>query len=160
MNNVKFLTSISIGIFVYVLVSIFAGPDGIWAYNQLNYQKNILSTNVEKITKINDTLNLDYLALENDVGIITSKARSLGFIYEGEKLIKINGISDQGKSFYDTGSIISLEEITFLPEKSCKIICLMGFILSFIIFLLVDLKIKSKNKPVTVSNSVFTECRG
>ena len=93
MNYVKFLLSISIGILVYVLVATFAGPDGIWAYNQLSEQKNVLSTNVEKVQKINDTLILDHRALENDVGIITSKARNLGFIYEGEKLVKISGIS-------------------------------------------------------------------
>ena len=56
MNYVKFLLSISIGILVYVLVATFAGPDGIWAYNQLSEQKNVLSTNVEKVQKINENV--------------------------------------------------------------------------------------------------------
>ena len=117
MNNVKFLLSIFIGIFAYVIISIFAGPDGIWAYKQLNNQKNILSTNVEKIQKINDTLTLDYKALEDDVGFISSRARSLGFIYEGEKLVKIQGISDNEMSVYDTGSFVVLEDISYVSEN-------------------------------------------
>lgn len=157
MNNVKFLLSILVGIFAYVMISIFAGPDGIWAYNQLANQKNILSTNVDRITKINDTLNLDYIALENDVGIITSKARNLGFIYDGESLVKINGISDNSASFYNTGSIVSLEKISYVSEKNCKIIGLICFVLSISIFGLIDLKSRKSIRPVTVTASVFPE---
>lgn len=157
MNYVKFLLSISIGILVYVLVATFAGPDGIWAYNQLSEQKNVLSTNVEKVQKINDTLILDHRALENDVGIITSKARNLGFIYEGEKLVKISGISEKGVSVYDTGSIVKLEEISFISEQSCKILGFVCFLLSLTIFSLTGLKAKNRLKPMAVASSVFTQ---
>ena len=157
MNYVKFLLSISIGILVYVLVATFAGPDGIWAYNQLSEQKNVLSTNIEKVQKINDTLILDHRALENDVGIITSKARNLGFIYEGEKLVKISGISEKGVSVYDTGSIVKLEEISFISEQSCKILGFVCFLLSLTIFSLTGLKSKNRLKPMAVASSVFTQ---
>lgn len=159
MNNIKFLTSISIGILAYVLISIFAGTDGIWAYNQLNLQKNILSTNVDRITKINDTLILDQIALENDVGIITSKARELGFIYEGEKLIKINGISNNEKSFYDTGAAIVLEDISCVSEQSCKLIGFICFILSLLIMNLVEYKMKGSVRAVTMTASVFVDIK-
>lgn len=157
MNYVKFLLSISIGILAYVLVTIFAGPDGIWAYNQLSEQKNVLSSNVDKVQKINDALVLDHRALENDVGIITSKARNLGFIYEGEKLVKISGISEKGVSVYDTGSIIKLDEISFVSEQSCKILGFICFLLSFTIFSLTGIKSRNRLKPMAVASSVFSQ---
>lgn len=159
MNNVKFLLSIFIGIFAYVIISIFAGPDGIWAYKQLNNQKNILSTNVEKIQKINDTLTLDYKALEDDVGFISSRARSLGFIYEGEKLVKIQGISDNEMSVYDTGSFVVLEDISYVSEKLCKILGVLCFGLSFSILGLIDLKSKNRVNSIMVATTVFNDCK-
>jgi cell division protein FtsB len=157
MNNVKFLLSVSIGILAYVLIVIFAGPDGLWAYNQLGEQKNILSINVEKIQKINDNLYLDHKALENDVGMITSRARNLGFIYEGEKLIKINGIAENNVSVYDTGSVVKLGEISYVSEDICKLLGLACFLMSLTIFCLVDLKSKNRLKTVAVATSVFSD---
>ena len=100
---------------------------------------------------------LDHRALENDVGIITSKARNLGFIYEGEKLVKISGISEKGVSVYDTGSIVKLEEISFISEQSCKILGFVCFLLSLTIFSLTGLKSKNRLKPMAVASSVFTQ---
>ncbi len=160
MNNVKYLLSVFIGIFVYVAAVVFAGPDGIWAYNQLSEQKNVLATNVEKVQKINDTLNLDYRALQNDVGMITSRARNLGFIYDGEKLIKIKGFSENSFSVYDTGSMISLGEISFLSEKNCKILGFLCFLLSLSIFALLSLKSKNPINSVAIATSVFTDYKG
>ena len=66
-------------------------------------------------------------------------------------------VSDNSASFYNTGSIVSLEKISYVSEKNCKIIGLICFVLSISIFCLIDLKSRKSIRPVTVTASVFPE---
>ena len=159
MNNFKFLLSICVGMLFYVLISVFAGRDGVWAYNQLSEHKNVLSLNLEKVRKINETLKLDYVALDRDVGIITSRARELGYIYEGENLVKINGLQNEEASVYDTGAFVQMIEISYVSEKTCKLIGLIGFLLTLTLSFLTSVKKYSKNRlrVVSVATSIFDE---
>ena len=52
------------GTAIYVLVSFTCGRDGIWADGQLREQKRILSARADEIQKINDSLSLEYTALD------------------------------------------------------------------------------------------------
>lgn len=145
MTRIKFLLSILIGMAVYVVVSLIGGQNGAWAYNQLNEQKMKIASNVVAVQKLNDELKLELTALENDYAIIASRARNLGYIYDNEKIVKITGISDKEQSVYNTGIIVKRNSISFVPERSCKIIGLVCFILCLLIFLLTDVKQKRRN---------------
>ena len=148
MTRIKFIISIFIGMTVYVLVSLIGGQYGVWAYDQLKEEKAKIATNVVTVQRINDELKQELLALETDNAIIASRARNLGYIYENEKVVKISGISDKEQNVYNTGVIVRRSPISFVPERSCKIVGLLCFVLCCFVFLLVD--VKTKKKPTVI----------
>ncbi len=150
MTRIKFMISVCIGTFIYILLSITAGRNGFYAYNQLYEQKLRLTSNVASLQKVNDQLSAEYDALKTDRAIIESYARNLGFSYENEKIIKISGIGILEHNVYDTGTVINVEEISFLPESICKIAGLTGFCISMIIMFVVAMKSEKKNAPHAV----------
>lgn len=147
MTRIKFMISVCIGTLVYILISIIAGRNGIYAYNQLYEQKMRLTSNVAQLQKVNDVLSSECNALRTDRSIIESYARNLGFAYEGEKMIKITGIGIAEHIVYDTGTVVRIEDISFVPEYICKIAGLAGFVISMIIMLFMSLN-SERNKTV------------
>ena len=144
MTRIKFMISVCIGTFIYILLSITAGRNGIYAYNQLYEQKMKLTANVAQLQKVNDLLSSERDALLTDRSIIESYARNLGFSYDGEKIIKITGIGITEHNVYDTGTVVKIEDISFIPEYICKISGLAGFVISMIILLIVSLSSERK----------------
>ena len=104
------------GTAVYVLVSFTCGTDGIWANEQLREQKRILSAQADEIQKINDSLVLEYTALEKDPDVIAGFAHRLGYVRSGETLVKINGIISRDEYHFETGTPKKYEEPNSLPE--------------------------------------------
>ena len=145
MTRIKFMISVCVGTFIYILLSIIAGRNGFYAYNQLYEQKLRLTANVSSLMKVNEQLQSEYDALKTDRSIIESYARSLGFSYEGERIIKITGIGISEHNVYDTGTVVKIEDVSFVPEYICKISGLAGFCVSMILMLVFSWR-SDKNK--------------
>ncbi|MCR4939696.1 MAG: septum formation initiator family protein [Treponemataceae bacterium] len=150
MTRIKFMISVCIGTFIYILLSIIAGRNGFYAYNQLYEQKLRLTANVSSLMKVNEQLQSEYDALKTDRSIIESYARSLGFSYDGERIIKITGIGVAEHNVYDTGTVVKIQEITFVPEYICKIAGLIAFCVSMIFMLLFSFRAERKKAPHAV----------
>ncbi|WP_242457169.1 FtsB family cell division protein [Treponema zioleckii] len=120
------------GTFIYVLVSLTCGKDGLWADGQLREQKRLLSTRAEEIQKINNSLELEYTALKKDPDVIAAFARKLGYVRDGEKLVKINGLITNDQFYFETGTPLKFVEPQFLPEWFCKT---SGFMMFFVVYL-------------------------
>lgn len=161
MRKITILLSISLGTLVYVLVSLFCGQNGLWAESQLATQKIDLCTNIAKIQKINDELVLEHTALMQDTEVISAHARRLGFVKEGEHLVKISGIPPITQKAYSVGNFYKRSQIQFVPEKICKIlgICVsfLVFFISFLVFLgEKNSKTQAVKSTIKISNG-FTE---
>ena len=139
---------------VYVRVSLIGGQNGVWAYDQLKEEKAKIATNVVKVQRIIDELKQELLEHETYNVIIASRATNLGYIYENEKVVKISGISDKEQNVYNTGVIVRRSPISFVPERSCKIVGLLCFVLCCFAFLLV---VVSTNTQPTVIMDVTNE---
>ena len=156
MRKNTILFSISIGTLVYVLVSLFCGQNGVWAESQLVAQKMNLWNNIAQIQKINDELSLEYTALTHDSEVISAHARRLGFVKDGEKLVKISGIPPKTQKAYSVGKYYKRDAIQYIPEYICKIIgvsvSLLCFIICFLVYISdkgeVHTKVKSKSPVV------------
>ncbi len=147
------LFSISVGTLVYVLISLFCGQNGVWAESQLVNQKMDLCNNIAQIQKINDELSLEYTALMLDKEVISAHARRLGFVNDGEKIVKISGIPPKTQKAYSVGKFYKRDNIQFVPEYICKIIGFSVSFLSFLICLLVFLTEKSNNSQAVKSKT-------
>ncbi len=160
MRKFTVLFSISIGTLVYVLVSLFCGQNGLWAESQLAVQKMNLCSNIAKIQKINDELILEYTALTKDDEVISAHARRLGFVKEGEHLVKISGIPPKTQKAYSVGKYYKISEIQFVPEYICKILGFSVSFLTFFICFLISLSDKKNTQTVKTEKNIvntFTE---
>ena len=75
-----------------MLISFLGGQNGLWAMRQLEEQRQEISINMAEIAKINEELELEYTALRNDMDVVAAYARRLGFVAEGETLVKVTGL--------------------------------------------------------------------
>lgn len=146
MNKTNVLISISIGTLVYVLVSLFCGQNGVWAESQLAKQKQELCDNIYTIQSLHEQLVVESLALTKDIDVIAAYARKLGFVNDGEHIIKISGINPQTQKSYSIGKSYIRKPIQFIPEWICKILGFCFFGLS----LLVNFLLSLSNKPSKV----------
>ena len=138
------------GTAIYVLVSFTCGTDGLWANEQLREQKRILSARADEIQKINDSLSLEYTALEKDPDVIAGFARKMGYVRDGEKILKINGLINIDEYHFETGTPIKSIEPYSLPEWFCKVAGLLMFFVTYLYLMLKDFRMKEhdarKNK--------------
>ena len=136
MTQKKILSAVCIGTLVYVLLSFFAGRDGIMVYNRLQKQKRAISRQTSLIQKINEELLLERTALEKDKDVIAAYARKLDYVSEGEKLVKITGLRPYEATLYDTGTVVRRTPIAFMSERTCKACGIAFFALTFALFAL------------------------
>jgi len=127
----RFLTAVLAGTFFYVLISLSFGRDGLWASGQLREQRQILSGRVDEIKKINNSLELEYTALKKDPDVIAAFARKLGYVRNGEKIVKINGLVADDQFYFETGTPMKYVEPFFVPEWFCKFT---GFLMFFVVY--------------------------
>lgn len=140
MKKCSFLWAAFAGTFFYVLITIFCGRDGFFAQRQQIKQKEILSVSAEKIQKINDTLNLEYAALEKDMDVIGSLAKKLGYVASGDKIVIINGLYLPENFICDPGTPVKAEEPEFLPEWFGKICGIIAFLAVYFYCISLDFK--------------------
>lgn len=139
MKRQKYLLAVLAGVASYVLICATCGVNGIWATNQLAEQKRVISSNTQDIENINEELKLEKTAIQNDKDVIAAYARKLGFVSEGEKLVKITGLGVLSDMKYETGTVIKIKEIDFVPEWICKACGVFVFSVIFTVIFLFDL---------------------
>ena len=146
----RLLVAALAGTAIYVLVSFTCGRDGIWADGQLREQKRILSARADEIQKINDSLTLEYKALDKDSDVIAGFARKMGYVRDGEKLVKITGLIAIDEYHFETGTPIKSIEPYSLPEWFCKVSGLLMFFVTYLYLMVRDFRPKDaavkKNK--------------
>jgi cell division protein FtsB len=158
MKRFRFLTASLAGTLLYVVISLFGGQNGLWASQQMLEQKRILSTHTAEIQRIHDRLDLEYTALEQDPDVISAYARKLGYVSDGEKLVKISGLASSVDEIYDTGKIQKPSDLQYLPEWVCKLLSLAIGMLVFIMLLLNDKRkglFEKRNRPIIKGIPVY-----
>lgn len=136
MTRTKYLAAVLLGTFVYTLLSLFVGRDGIFVYRQLQEQKREISKRTAAIQKINDELSLEYTALEKDNDVIAAYARKLDYVKPGEKLVKITGLRPAQTTLYDTGTVLKRSPVVYMSESACKAAGVIFFAVSLLLMYL------------------------
>jgi hypothetical protein len=138
MKYFKVVLPLFIGTLMYSALSISVGPRGLWPMSQLDRQKTIIQGNLGELYLINEDLNAKFSNLSADPDTISVYAHELGYIANGEKLIKLAGFSGGIDRNFDSGIALHIKKPNFLPEWICKFFGLFSgitafFILTFII---------------------------
>lgn len=132
----KVLLAMLAGSVVYTLLSTVAGLNGVVAYEQLEKQKKEIALKTNEIEKINRALDIEYKSLLNDKDVAASYARSLGYINDGETIIKITGLKPFQKTLFDIGTATKRFPCPHITEVMCKAVGLLFFALTLIALLL------------------------
>lgn len=151
MKRFRILSAALTGTFVYVFISVFAGRDGFLAERQQREQKRILAVRTESIQKTNNSLKLECTALQNDKEVIEGLAKKLGYVSDGDKIVKINGLSFEPEKIYDAGTPVKAREPEYLPEWVSKVLGIAAFLTVCLYSLYQDIKsglFKRRKNPV------------
>ena len=140
MKRAKYLTVLFVGTLVYVMMSLFFGPNSLKCYSQMEEQKRIVSKQKAEIQNINTELTLELSALKNDKAVIAAYARKMDYVSDGEQLVKITGLKPYQNALYDTGSVIRHVEPSFVSEKLCKMCAMCAAMLMLLVLLIFDFK--------------------
>ena len=140
MKRAKYLTVLFVGTLVYVMMSLFFGPNSLKCYSLMEEQKRIVSKQKAEIQNINSELALELSALKNDKAVIAAYARKMDYVSDGEQLVKITGLKPYQNTLYDTGSVIRHVEPEFVSEKLCKMSALCAAMLVLLILLVIDFR--------------------
>lgn len=128
----KFLISLVVGCFVYTAVSMTFGSCGSYALSQLESQRSRIAVRTNEIENINNELNLEKAGLLFDDDVIASYARRLGYIMDGDVIVKINGLPPYQQKLWDIGNITTHTCPKYVSEEVCKVLGLVFFALTFI----------------------------
>jgi cell division protein FtsB len=140
MSKIKALTAVFLGTLSYVLISLFGGQDGLWAERQLRAEQRKIGSRTAEIMNVNMELRLEYEALKSDPEVIASFARKLGYVADGEKLVKINGLPVSAQKVYSAGTALRRGDARYIPEWVCKAVGISIFALTLCFFALRSLK--------------------
>ena len=135
----KILFAAFIGTFFYTLISLIAGRNGLICYSHLKDEKIRIRLQTSQIESINKELNFTLTALKNDKDLIRCYAHKLDYVQDNEKIVKIRGLKPFQNNLYDPGTVLRHTEEKYIPENILKGIGIIFFLLSFMIFILIDI---------------------
>ncbi len=124
MKRFSVVASLSAATAIYCLVSLSLGPRGFWAMRQLESQREAVGANLDSLTLIRDDLDSRLKNLSADPDTISVYAHELGYVAEGERLIKLAGFAGGVDRAMATGQAIRITKPEHLPEWVCKLIAL------------------------------------
>lgn len=140
MVKLRLLVAVFVGTLFYTLISVAGGRDGLWATSQMQEQKQTLSAHTAKIEKTNGELSLEKIALEKDLDVIASYAKKLGYVSEGEKLVKLSGLAAREVHIFDPGTVERHHEVSYIPEWICKFVSFLVVVLVYLVLFLLDVQ--------------------
>ena len=91
---------------------------------QLESQREAVGANLDSLTLIRDDLDSRLKNLSADPDTISVYAHELGYVAEGERLIKLAGFAGGVDRAMATGQAIRITKPEHLPEWVCKLIAL------------------------------------
>lgn len=124
MRNSRLATlfvALYIGVAAYCLLSVVAGPAGIFAYRALALRKDAMVLNMESLGSANASLRAELDALRSDPGRAGLEARALGYLSPGETALVVAGDGPgRGLRRLDSGSVLKAKAPVPLSDSLIK----------------------------------------
>lgn len=134
MKHLRIILPLFIGTLVYSLLVLSFGPKGLVPMKQLEREKTTVSANLGKLYELRDDLKSKLDNLSADPDTISIYAHELGYVYEGERLIRLAGFSGGIDRNLVPGTVLRIKAPGFLPEWICKLSGVCAGLLAFFLF--------------------------
>lgn len=116
----KIVTPLFTFVMVYSFLSIFLGPKGFFALQQLKQQRDTLVHHVQMLSETGEHLNIKIANLASDPDTIAVHAHELGYVHQGEGLIKLLHFSGLGEQRDNAGEVYAIQQPQSLSDTLCK----------------------------------------
>ncbi len=120
---VAFGLALAIALGVYCVLSVIAGPAGLFAYAGLEERRAEMSRNLTQLGRANEKLRAELDSLRSDADRAAREARGLGFLRKGEYEVIISG-RDKARSAMEPGVVVPFDQPAALPDAAAKQIAL------------------------------------
>ncbi len=134
MKRYKYVLPFFVGTLVYGILSFSVGPRGMIPMARLAEQKTIISGNLASLYVIKEDLNARMQNLSADPDTISVYAHELGYIAEGERLVKLAGFSGGIDRNMAAGTPLTPVLPNYLGEWLCKSFGIIAGLLVFFLF--------------------------
>ncbi|MDR1149621.1 MAG: septum formation initiator family protein [Spirochaetaceae bacterium] len=122
MPVLKYLAALWIALLFYAVSSLLIGAMGLFAYEQLNVEKEKLFDNLHRLQILNEEFTGIQNALVNDNDTIYLHARELGYGDSGEHFIRIVGLPGKNKNRVSAGELLIPAAPEYVDDKTLRII--------------------------------------
>ncbi len=148
MSHLKIVLPFFVGTFVYSLFGLLAGPKGILPMRELEMERTRVRANLEALSETHDGLETALNNLSSDADTISVYAHELGYVREGERLIKLAGFSGGIDRKLVPGTVVTARIPSSLPEWICK---LAGLVFGVLTYTLIAWRFPSERKERSVA---------
>jgi cell division protein FtsB len=139
MRACKYLLVLWTAAAVYAFLSLFTGAMGFSAYRELISERDRQRTNMEKLGRINETLENTKNSLLYDRDTISVYARELGYGEKDRRFVRIVGLGGVKRAALTPGEVVRARRPLFTGDKTIKIAALSAGGAVFALFLFLDL---------------------
>jgi hypothetical protein len=122
MPALKYIVTLWIALLFYAVSSLIIGGMGIFAYGQLNVEKEKLLDNMRHLQILNEEFTGIRNALANDNDTIYLHARELGYGDSNERFIRIAGLAGKNKNRVSAGELLIPSAPEYVNDKTLRII--------------------------------------
>ncbi|MGP1414868.1 MAG: septum formation initiator family protein [Treponema sp.] len=122
---------------VYTLLTFFFGATGIYSQKKLEEELSNLTKNVNLINKKAEDLDIMIKNLTSDEQTIKIFAHDLGYINEGEGIIKLTSFKADPLTDIGCGDAITTHKPSFISDSLCKRFAFLIGLVSLIMELLI-----------------------
>ena len=139
MRAFKYLMGLWTAVAVYAVFSLLKGPGGLFAYRQLEAERERQWANMRALNAINEDMENTKNSLLYDQETIAVHARRLGYAKANERFVRIVGLGGAQNPYAVPGQVYFAAEPDFIPDKTIKITALCAGLAVFGFFLVLDL---------------------
>lgn len=122
---------------VYALLSFFFGATGVYSQKKLEEEVTNVVKNINLINKKGVELDVLIKNLTSDEQTIKIFAHDLGYINEGESIIKLTSLKSDPLRDMSYGSAITIHKAAFISDSLCKRFAFLMGLVSLIIEILI-----------------------
>jgi cell division protein FtsB len=142
MMQTRLFISIYAGLCVYLVLIVFFGATGKFAYDELEAHKLLLVENVGDLQSKGESLNYSVEALQSDFETVAKEARSLLYLKEREGIIRIAGYKEKPRNITPGGLVVGNAEKRYKPEPFLRAL---GASAGILVFLFYGFSVKKKS---------------
>ena len=134
---INIIFPIFVAISSYSLLTFFFGESGVYSHKKLEDERNNIIKNIEDIKQKGVELDVLIKNLTSDEETIRIFAHDLGYVADGEIIVKLPSFKPDVLSDINYGTALEVHRTSFISDSLCKKFSTLMGLIAFIIEILI-----------------------